>query len=214
MFADLGVPPKLNQQIMADRAIDTVVFSYFWAYKYGSDKVNQPMRCCGPGRGGVMGFYNLPLRSPEEMDQIDIDLKNTVESLRNAGKKVYFILDNPFGEELDPHSKVSRSILGGIRISVPPPLSREMAIERAEPVRSRILKIARETASLVIDPIQFLCGKEACPAFSEDGELLYKDYDHLSLNASLRHAHYLDAIFDRQIQSGAKGKNHEAKVLQ
>lgn len=210
MFADLGVPPKLDQQIMADPAIDAVVFSYYWAYKYGSDKVNQPMRCCGPGRGGVMGFYNLPLHSPEQMDQIDSDLKNTVDSLKNAGKKVYFVLDNPFGEELDPHSKVTRSIWHGIRISVPPPLTREMAIDRAEPVRSRILKIARETASIVIDPIQFLCGEDVCPAFSEDGELLYKDYDHLSLNASLHHARYLDAIFDRNAWSGAKDKNHGA----
>lgn len=202
MFADLGLPPKFSEELLADTTIKTVVFSYYWAYKYGSDKVNQPMRCCGGGKGGTMGYYDLPLKAPQEMDQIDRELKRVVESLKKLGRQVYFVLDNPFGEELDPHSKLTRGVLGNFRITVLPPLRRDVAIERSEPVRSRIVRVAYEAGAEVIDPFEFLCDQQVCPAFSKDGELLYKDYDHVSLHAALHHIRYLDPILMRAGEAG------------
>ena len=63
---------------------------------------------------------------------------------------------------------------------------------------SRILKIAHEIGAGVIDPVEHLCDAQNCPVFSGDGELLYKDYDHLSLHASRRHIRYLDPLFALQ----------------
>ena len=77
-------------------------------------------------------------------------------------------------------------------VTNPPPLSRREAVQRDEPIRSRILKIANETGANVIDPMAWLCD-ETCPAVTADGSPNYKDYDHLSLDA-LVHVRYLDVL--------------------
>jgi hypothetical protein len=124
---------------------------------------------------------------------LDARLESAVRALQKAGKRVYFIMDNPFGEELAPRSLVKRGFFHGIEVTNPPPLSRREATERDEPARSRILKIAKETGADVIDPVAWLCS-ETCPALSADGSPNYKDYDHLSLDALIYRVHYLDAL--------------------
>jgi len=175
----------IDSKLLNDKAVDTVVFSYFWALRYGSASVNQAVRCCGEGKNGSVGRATIPLSTSEKMDTIDLCIEKTVNSLRSLGKNVVFILDNPFGEELDPHAMLERSWTG-FKVVSPPILSKAAAIERDEPVRSRLQKIATSTNSTIIDPIRFFCDEETCPQFSDTGELLYKDYDHISLYSSTR----------------------------
>jgi hypothetical protein len=68
-------------------------------------------------------------------------------------------------------------------------------IQRDEPVRSRVMKVATETDSEIIDPIKYLCDQSSCPALFPDGMPIYKDYDHLSDNAVVSHVHYFDFLF-------------------
>ena len=82
----------------------------------------------------------------------------------------------------------------GFTLSYSFPLDRKTALERTEPVRSRIIKIANQTHSNIIDPFNFLCDEKICPVFSSEGDLLYKDYDHLSLYTVLNKVHYFDFI--------------------
>jgi hypothetical protein len=140
---------------------------------------------------GVIGIRTPPATA-EQMNEFDASLEGTVRALRKAGKRVYFILDNPFGEGIAPRSLVKRSLLRGIEVMTPPPLSRIAAIQRDEPIRSRVLKIAQATGADVIDPMEWLCD-ETCPALSANGSPAYKDYDHLSLDALMR-APYLDVL--------------------
>jgi peptidoglycan/LPS O-acetylase OafA/YrhL len=188
-------PPSISQQLLDDKTISTAVLSYYWALMYYSDKVNQRVRCCGKGLMGVHGVTDA-IFTAEQMDQLDIQLESTVRSLRKAGKQVYFILDNPFGEELAPRFLLKRNFFHGIKVVVTP-LSKEKAIERGEPVRSRVIRIARDTGSTVIDPVEYLCGANVCPALSADGMPMYKDYDHLSLDAVMHHVRYLDFLVGR-----------------
>jgi len=193
MFSiELVYPPAISDQVLDDASIKTVVFSYFWALQYRSEKVNQPIRCCGSGLMGVQGIRAPPF-TVEHKNELDAGLESAVRALRKAGKRVYFILDNPFGEELAPRFLVKRGFFHGIEVVNPPPLSRREAIERDEPTRSRILKIANETGADVIDPVAWLCD-ETCPALSADGSPIYKDYDHLSFDALIHRVHYLDAL--------------------
>ena len=192
MFSmSLVFPPVITDQVLEDKSIKTVVFSYFWALQYRSEKVNTPIRCCGSGLMGVIGIRTPPATA-EQMNEFDASLEGTVRALGKAGKRVYFILDNPFGEEIAPRSLVKRSLLRGIEVVTPPPLSRILAIQRDEPIRSRVLKIAQATGADVIDPMEWLCD-ETCPALSANGSPAYKDYDHLSLDALMR-APYLDML--------------------
>lgn len=195
LFLYPDFPPVIDEKILDDPRITDVVFSFYWSYKYGSETVNQAMRCCGAGKNGVVGRYTLPLRNLEEMEQINSSLESTLGKVVKKGKKAWVILDNPFGEELDARSKLTRTFYGGVSISPLVTLSRTKALERTEPVRSFLIDIANRTGARVVDPFKALCSDAECPMFSDGGDLLYKDYDHLSLFASRRYTNYLLEIF-------------------
>ena len=203
-FADFV--PTLSNELLSDNSISTLVLSHFWALQYGSAKVNNAVRCCGNGLNNTIGTDEggepiLPqefdeinrLRAPE-MGKIDNRWEEIAKKWRTAGKNVYFILDNPFGEELAPQFLVRRSLFHRIEI-VLKPLTRQQMIRRDEPVRSRIMKVAAETDSEIIDPIEHLCNQDFCPALFPDGMPIYKDYDHLSDEAVTKRVHYLDFLF-------------------
>ena len=64
-------------------------------------------------------------------------------------------------------------------------------------MRSRILEIARKTGASVIDPYESLCNTEDCPALSQDGTPIYKDYDHLSFYAVTHLVRYFDFLMGK-----------------
>lgn len=199
IYPDLGFPSAISEALMNDPSIKTVAFSFFWAYRYGSAKVNQSLRCCGNGKDGSVGFSNavIPHLDEKEMDLLDAKLEAIVLKLKAHNKQVYFVLDNPFGEENDPHAMLSRS-WNGISFVSHAALTRQAAIERDEPIRSRLIAVAKRSNAAIIDPIQYLCDAKVCPGFSADGDLLYKDYDHLSLYSSKFKTSYLQPIFNHQ----------------
>jgi peptidoglycan/LPS O-acetylase OafA/YrhL len=187
-------PPLLDNQLIEDQSIKAVVFSYYWAFRYGSDRVNQPRRCCGDGVGGSVGVSTIPISDSEKMDEYDRQLINLIQKVKAAGKKVWIVLDNPFGEELDPHFMFQRS-WRGVKFKPQPLLSLQDASWRREPVKSRLMKIANMYGVNVIDPMINLCSAEYCSIYTVEGEFLYKDYDHLSLFASMHSVRYLDDLY-------------------
>ena len=193
-YVDVAGLVKLSNEALKDSTVTTVVYSKFWAATYGSDQINYAVRCCGNGQGGSVGgdSHHQPLTT-KDMDMIDLQLEGAASSLIKAGKKVYFILDSPFGQELAPRGLVKRTFFHGIKFS-PVRLSKEIAIRRTEPSRSRIVNIANKTGSEIIDPIEYLCSHSSCPPTTIDGIPLYKDYDHLSLYAVSNDIHYLDFL--------------------
>ena len=196
MFSFVQWPFVVDKRILEDPSIKSVVVSFYWALRYGSDKVNQPVRCCGSGKNGMMGVYSVGLQTDAQMDQVDLELASAIDSLRKAGKDVYIVLDNPFGEAIDPHAMINRKSWRDIQVHIPAPLSRASYLEKTEPVRSRLINIAKQTGSQVIDPFTHLCKQELCSAFTSDGALLNKDYDHISVNTSRWHVHYFNFLFE------------------
>ena len=73
-------------------------------------------------------------------------------------------------------------------------LPKSLAIQRGEPSRSHILNIAKKTGAEVIDPFEYLCNQNYCPALSSEGVPIYKDYDHMSLYTVTHLVHYLDFL--------------------
>jgi SGNH domain (fused to AT3 domains) len=196
MFPPKAFPAEISNAIREDPTITTVIFSYFWALSYGDDKVDRATRCCGTGLNQIIGGRRHPVMSLQRMDDLDKRWEEIASSLRTAGKQVYFVLDNPFGEEIAPRSMIRRSFFHRIEIVIKP-FATSTAIQRDEPVRSRILKIARDTNSEVIDPIASLCNQDICPALAPNGMPIYKDYDHLSEDTVANRVHYLDAALTR-----------------
>jgi hypothetical protein len=178
--------------ILSDNAVEAVVFSEFWALQRTSPKINYSVRCCGEGL--MQTVSNVPPPLPHDrIDQINENFKNAVGSLKRAGKEVYVILDNPFGEELAPRSLLDRGFFHKIRISSLT-LSKAEAIERTEPARSVVAAIALDMGAHVIDPMEFLCGQDTCRPLTADGLPRYRDYDHLSQYTLTHEVHYLDFL--------------------
>jgi peptidoglycan/LPS O-acetylase OafA/YrhL len=192
MFPPKTFPAEISGVIREDPTITTVIFSYFWSLSYGDDKVNRAIRCCGNGLNQIIGGKRHLVSSLQRMDDLDKRWEGIARSLRTVGKQVYFVLDNPFGEEIAPRSMISRSFFRRIEIAIKP-FATNTAIQRDEPVRSRLIKIAHDTNSGIIDPIAYLCNQDICPALAPDGMPIYKDYDHLSEDTVVNRVHYLDA---------------------
>ena len=163
-YVDVAGLVKLSNDALKDSAVTTVVFSKFWALTYGSDKINYAVRCCGTGQGGSVGgeAHHASL-SVKQMDMFDSQIEQVATSLIKNGKRVYFVLDNPFGTEISPRGIFKRSLLHGINLN-DVKLSREEAIKRVEPSRSRIIEIANKTGAKIIDPFQYLCDSSYCAA--------------------------------------------------
>jgi len=193
-YVDTNGLVVLSNNLLKDETVSAVVFSKFWALNYVSDKINYAVRCCGSGQGGSVGgnAYHEPL-SEEQMDAIDRQLEGAAISLIKAGKKVYFVLDNPFGEEFSPKGLVKRSLSHGFEITHSG-LSKDLVLERSQPSRDRIIRVAKKTGAQLIDPIDYLCGESYCSALTNNEAPIYKDYDHLSLYAVKNLVHYLDFI--------------------
>ena len=186
----------LNQLVLPENT-KTVVLSYFWSLELNNSSVNTYIRCCGNGPGGVAGAKNVPL-SKSELDSYYFIFQKSLKKLLSQGLKVYIVLDNPFGEELNPKSLVDINLGFGVSIELTnfalKELDREEAITRTEPARSRLLDIAKNLGVEIIDPINYLCNQVHCPKYSEKGYLLYKDYDHLSLEAIKNNTSYIYKI--------------------
>ena len=70
----------------------SVVLSYFWALQLNNPNVNTFIRCCGNGRGGVVGrdYEMLPSR---ELEYRYKNQENVVKALKEIGVDVILILD-------------------------------------------------------------------------------------------------------------------------
>lgn len=187
-------PPSPLDLEVANPTINTVVLSYFWAFRYGNGTVDNRVRCCGKGLAGVIDMQSPPLGA-QEMDAIDAQLEVAIQSLIKAGKKVYLIADNPFGPEIAPRMLLERHIWRGIMLH-PTTLERKTALARREPVHSRLVAIAARFGATVVDPMDDLCPAAICPALSPEGMPYYKDYDHLSLETVTSRIRFLDSILE------------------
>jgi hypothetical protein len=186
--------PDLDKLILKND-IDVVVISYFWSLHYGSPSVNQFIRCCGHGPKGVVGVQNAP-SSEEVMNSYDQTLSRLIKQLRNRSIRTIIVLDNPFGEELNPQSMLRLDRLNVYPTEKFTDLSRKLALSRTEPVRSRLINLAKNYGAEIVDPFNYLCDEVSCKAIAKDGYMMYKDYDHISLQAVTKDASYILKVLE------------------
>ena len=130
------------------------------------------------------------------MNLYDQKLSNLIDELKKRSIRTILVLDNPFGEELNPQSMLKLDGLKVYPTEFFTPLSRNTALARSEPVRSRLIGIAKKYGAEVLDPLDYLCDEIWCNALSSDGHMLYKDYDHISYIAATKHASYILKVLD------------------
>lgn len=126
------------------------------------------------------------------------ELKQTVSDLIAHHKKVYIVLNIPFGANFDPRQMIRRSLFSpAFTLDIRPPSRRDM-LEAVGPIGEKLRAIARESGASVIDPVEWLCTKTDCPATTAAGEPMYRDRSHLKPSYVRTNVWFLDGtVLDR-----------------
>lgn len=106
------------------------------------------------------------------------------------GRNVVLVLDNPFGDAINP-----RSFLTGDRFSTfeirPMTATTPLPHEQAQ-VRQTLKALATRAGVQVIDPMDTLCSGDVCRRTLADGTPIYRDDNHLRSFYVREHVRYLD----------------------
>jgi peptidoglycan/LPS O-acetylase OafA/YrhL len=163
---------------------DTVVIGAAW-YGYFSDNEHNLLIDDGKGR--------LAFPAPRAQELAFESLRQSLVRLHANGKRVFLILQPPGGTEFHPQSMYTGSRFASItRRPIIAPLDLKPYRQRHAVTRNRLVAIAKETGATVIDPIDYLCGDDACPVIDEAGDPIYTDSMHMRPAYSRRAAVFLD----------------------
>lgn len=116
-----------------------------------------------------------------------------LRSISSAGKRVYVVLNIPTGTQLSPEGLIERRWVGSPEI-LHQGIDRD-TYERRNMALNRLRDVAVQAGATVIDPLDYLCDKNFCPAMNHDGEPMYKDATHLRPSYVRDHVFFLDPIF-------------------
>jgi hypothetical protein len=109
---------------------------------------------------------------------------------------VFVLLQSPMAEGLDPRRMVRRSLTDlsfAVDIPVVTRASLEEDFHGFEP---DLAKAAASAGAELIDPLDWLCDRGTCPAFSADGLPLYRDEGHLNPAYVREHLAFLDSLIE------------------
>ncbi|QWF69409.1 acyltransferase [Methylomonas paludis] len=125
-----------------------------------------------------------------------LELKHLLEAISKT-KKVYLLLDNPFGDELDPKYYISGDRLAEIKIK---PIVKTIHLAAdVIAINAEMAKMAADIGVEAINPTSEICLDNRCPVLTEDNQFIYKDNNHLRPSYIRKFATYLDsAIVEKQ----------------
>jgi peptidoglycan/LPS O-acetylase OafA/YrhL len=108
-------------------------------------------------------------------------------------KKTYLLLDNPVGDQYDPHNYFDRHVLpASYRQS-----QEAVNVDAAQmQIRVQLIEIAKRAGAEIIDPLAKLCHDGKCDRLSREGEPVFKDNNHLSPLWIEKNADYIDKTIE------------------
>ena len=122
------------------------------------------------------------------------DLGQVIQKFRQAGKKVYLMMNIPRGPEFDPKFMVERSFsFDPISIKMPQ-FSRKDFIQKFEKIFSDVSIVGVKSGAILINPMDFLCKENDCPIITNDGSPIYKDENHMRPFYIRENVKYLDFL--------------------
>lgn len=129
-----------------------------------------------------------------EAARIFAEWAESIKRLRNAGKLVFVILNNPTSRAYSP------SLRYPSRISMTEPdfdrfTEREIFESFARPVTEKVRAAAEQGGATVIDPLDVLCDSFQCPTVGPNGAPLYMDSNHLRASVAREAAQFIDRVY-------------------
>jgi hypothetical protein len=115
-----------------------------------------------------------------------------LEELRKLAKRTIVVTSIPIGTVFGPKARLQRSLLAGVQIVQPPPVTLTDVLKGYEQT-DRAVRTAAAGSELV-DPAKFLCNPQ-CLNSDDAGLPIYKDATHLRAGYVRWHAGFIDDIF-------------------
>jgi len=160
-------------RLAADDKVDRIVIAAQWLHLFSSQ--------CGLWQNApcfTFGDNRDPIEQETGARKATDAFREMIVHLIGLRKQVYVVLNIPVGFELDPaHVVIKRSLWGGVRINARSFVSRS-EIENYRPY-AHFVAAVRDTNAQIIEPMDYLCQGDRCPALSDVGEAMYKDDGHL-----------------------------------
>ena len=116
---------------------------------------------------------------------------NLIKTHIDKEKKIYFILNSPSDDSLDPKNMVNLDRFRRIAEKKDLFFDKKNFINKFFFVHTKIKKIANITNAEIIDPLETLC-KDECPIFNSNGVPNYLNYNHMTSSYSKNNAKFID----------------------
>jgi hypothetical protein len=171
--------PTLNES-----TVKTVAFAAFWTNHFHIDYYNR-----GDAEKTFLQFSN------SASEQALHNFADLISRLVQSGKTVFIILETPTGQAYEP-SKILptgwKRLLGSLRIPDNPKRA-DMENFNGE-MSAKLQQVAEAAGARVIKPMDYLCDKDVCPAFTREGRFIYWNSNHLRASFVRESATYIDQI--------------------
>jgi hypothetical protein len=148
-----------------------------------------------PGEG-VFFEPSEPLLLPDWSAPVRDSLRATIGALAKQGTQTILVQDVPEMGVKVPEA-LARAKMTGESSDFSLPLG--YTLQRQKLARDMLTELARETGASIVDPFTALCDGTRCHPVA-DGNILYRDGDHLSLTGAM----YLSPLFDQTMAMIAK----------
>ena len=147
------------------------------------------------------GVFQLHLQTQEQIDVATHNemalaiLEKDIRTLVASGKQVYIIGCLPADRRLDPRQLFSRSA-GEFRLNtaVTNGVARN-ELGNIEIINNQLAAMASQSGAIMINPFDYFCTSSRCPLFSSDGQMIYKDANHLTVNYVRNHVPFFDGLY-------------------
>jgi peptidoglycan/LPS O-acetylase OafA/YrhL len=159
-----------------DPLVDTVVIGAFWESYFKTGRV---------GDAAVRPLIRL---NSKAADDALSEFGAMLRSLRDAGKRVFVLLNGPTDPAFDPRFLVSR-VTGARRDE---PVLVAPWRQQVGPILDRIAETATSAGAVVIDPVPFVCDDGVCPVVGPEGEPTHADRGHMRPWYVIERATFLD----------------------
>lgn len=116
---------------------------------------------------------------------------NLIKTYIDKEKKIYFILNSPSDDSLDPKNMVNLDRFRRIAEKKNLLFDKKIFINKFFSVHTKIKKIANITNAEIIDPLETLC-KDECLIFNSNGVPNYLNYNHMTSSYSKNNAKFID----------------------
>ena len=166
------------RELIRERNIKTIVIAaHWWGYL---------------GSLSAYRFRGQILSTDEGSSAALGALAEMVRSTIAEGRKVFVVLNIPYGGTMDPNIMVKRHMTSFEITSSPVDLSSEQIA-----LTQRMRRLLEKSGATIIDPLTYLCGTEGtCPTITPSGDPIYRDTMHLRAEFVRSSVLYLDPILE------------------